>query len=136
MPNGFLKPENRAYAGRTLADIAAERGQDWLDTAIDLLLSEEQRIFTVYFMMDEENVKLQLKQPWMKISTDAGGVDPACVHRRMRARHATVGDGGLHRRGYFRRLAEGVKRNCGNAEHLHGPFCGDNRERGGRQSAC
>jgi N-acyl-D-amino-acid deacylase len=77
VPIGFLKPENRAYAGRTLADIAAERGQDWLDTAIDLLLSENQRIFTVYFMMDEENVKRQLQQPWMKISTDAGGVDPA-----------------------------------------------------------
>jgi dihydroorotase/N-acyl-D-amino-acid deacylase len=77
VPIGFLKPENRAYAGRTLADIAAERGQDWLDTAIDLLISEGQRIFTVYFMMDEENVKLQLRQPWMKISTDAGGVDPA-----------------------------------------------------------
>jgi len=77
VPIGFLKPENRGYAGRSLADIAAERGQDWLDTAIDLLLSEGQRIFTVYFMMDEENVKLQLQQPWMKISTDAGGVDPA-----------------------------------------------------------
>ncbi len=77
VPIGFMKPENRGYAGRTLADIAAERGQDWLDTAIDLLLSEGQRIFTVYFMMDEENVKRQLQQPWMKISTDAGGVDPA-----------------------------------------------------------
>ena len=77
VPIGFIKPENRRYAGRTLADIAAERGQDWLDAAIDLLISEEQRIFTVYFMMDEENVKLQLRQPWMKVSTDAGGVDPA-----------------------------------------------------------
>ncbi len=27
--------------------------------------------------MTEENVKRQLQQPWMKISTDAGGVDPA-----------------------------------------------------------
>ena len=28
-------------------------------------------------MMSEENVRLQLQQPWIKISTDAGGVDPA-----------------------------------------------------------
>ena len=76
LPLGFQKAENRRYAGRTLAEIAAERGQDWLDAAIDLLISEEQRIFTVYFMMSEENLRLNLRQPWMKISTDAGGVDP------------------------------------------------------------
>jgi len=27
--------------------------------------------------MDEENLKLKLAQPWIKISTDAGGFDPA-----------------------------------------------------------
>ncbi len=77
VPLGFQQDENRQYAGKTLAEIAAMRGQDWLDTAIDLLISEEQRIFTVYFMMSEDNVKLNLQQPWMKVSTDAGGVDPA-----------------------------------------------------------
>ena len=77
MPLGFQKAENRQYAGRSLAEIAAARGQDWLDTAIDLLIAEEQRIFTVYFMMSEENLANQLRQPWMKISTDAGGIDPA-----------------------------------------------------------
>jgi dihydroorotase/N-acyl-D-amino-acid deacylase len=76
-PHGLLKPENKKYLGKSLAEIAVLRGQDWVDAAIDLLLSEEQRIGTVYFMMDEENVKLQLRQPWIKISTDAGGVDPA-----------------------------------------------------------
>lgn len=82
MPVSFQKPQNRRYAGRRLSDIAAERGQDWLDTAIDLLVSEEQRIFTVYFMMSEENLRLQLQQPWMKISTDAGGIDPAWAAER------------------------------------------------------
>jgi N-acyl-D-aspartate/D-glutamate deacylase len=53
------------------------RGQPWLDTVIELLLSERQRIFTIYFGMDEANVALGLAQPWVKISTDAGGVDPA-----------------------------------------------------------
>ena len=77
VPLGFQRPENRQYAGRSLAEIAAMRGQDWLDAAIDLLVAEEQRIFTVYFMMSEENLRLNLQQPWMKISTDAGGLDPA-----------------------------------------------------------
>lgn len=77
MPLGFRRPENQPYVGRRLSEIAAERGQEWVDAAIDLLLSEQQRVGTVYFMMDEENLRLQLRQPWMKISTDAGGLDPA-----------------------------------------------------------
>jgi dihydroorotase/N-acyl-D-amino-acid deacylase len=77
MPVGFYKPENQPYVGRLLAAIAAERGQEWVDAAMDLLLSEEQRIGTIYFSMNEENLKLQLRQPWIKISTDAGGYDPA-----------------------------------------------------------
>lgn len=77
MPVGFLQAENRQYAGKRLAEIAEMRGQDWLDSVIDLLLSERQRIFTIYFSMDEANVALGLQQPWVKISTDAGGLDPA-----------------------------------------------------------
>lgn len=77
MPLGLRLPEHQGYVGRRLSAIAAERGQHWVDAAIDLLAAERQRIGTVYFMMDEENLRLQLRQPWMKISTDAGGLDPA-----------------------------------------------------------
>jgi len=76
MPVGFRKPENRDYNGRRLSEIAAERGQDWLDAAMDLLLSERQRVSTVYFVISEENVVEQLRQPWITIGTDAGGLDP------------------------------------------------------------
>jgi dihydroorotase/N-acyl-D-amino-acid deacylase len=50
--------------------------KSWDDAAMDLLISERQRIGTVYFLMSEDNVKLNLAQPWMKFGTDAGGVDP------------------------------------------------------------
>jgi N-acyl-D-aspartate/D-glutamate deacylase len=76
MPVGFRKPENQQYVGKRLSEIAAMRGQDWVDAVFDLCLSEQTWISTIYFMMDEENVKLQLRQPWIKISTDAGGMDP------------------------------------------------------------
>lgn len=76
MPVGFYKPENQPYIGKRLAEIVALRGQDWVDAAMDLLASEGQRIGTIYFMMDEENVRLQLQQPWLMIGTDAGGLDP------------------------------------------------------------
>jgi dihydroorotase/N-acyl-D-amino-acid deacylase len=62
------------------------KNSDYLDAAMDLILSERSRVETTYFLMNEENVKLQLQQPWMKIGTDAGGPDPdsvrALVHPR------------------------------------------------------
>jgi N-acyl-D-amino-acid deacylase len=77
MPIGFEKAHNKPYVGKRLSDIAASRGQHWVDTVMDLLVDEGQRISTIYFSMSEENLRLQLTQPWIKISTDAGGYDPA-----------------------------------------------------------
>ena len=80
------RPENQPYIGKHLSEIAQMKGGDYLDAAMDLILSEHSRVETTYFLMSEENVKLQLQQPWMKIGTDAGGPDPdsvrALVHPR------------------------------------------------------
>jgi N-acyl-D-amino-acid deacylase len=76
MPIGFRKPENQKYVGMKLSEIAAARGTDWVDCVFDLLRSEHQRIGTVYFTMSEDNLRLQLLEPWVKISSDAGGHDP------------------------------------------------------------
>jgi len=70
------KPENRQYAGKRLNEIAAMMHKDWRDAAIDLILSEHTRVGTVYFLMSEDNVQLQLRQPWIKFGIDGPGVDP------------------------------------------------------------
>jgi N-acyl-D-amino-acid deacylase len=77
MPVGFLRPEHQAYVGKRLDEIADMRGQDWIEAALDLLVAERQRISTFFFSMDEANLRLQVQQPWIKFSTDAGGHDPA-----------------------------------------------------------
>lgn len=77
MPIGFRREEHQAYIGRRLAEIADLRDQHWVDAALDLLAAEGQRIDTIYFSMDEANVRMQLGLPWIKIATDAGGYDPA-----------------------------------------------------------
>jgi len=77
MPVGFLKEENGRYVGMRLSEIAAEMGVAWPDAAMDLLVSEGQRISSFYFVMSEENLRRQLQQPWIMISTDAGGLDPS-----------------------------------------------------------
>ena len=79
-------PANQRWSGKRLSEISAGMGKDWLDTVMDLLRAEQRDIGTMYFLMNEDNVRLQLKQPWMKIGTDAAGSDPdstkALVHPR------------------------------------------------------
>lgn len=82
---GLEKPENKQYAGKRLSEIARAMKKDFIDAAMDLVLSERQRVGTVYFMMSEENVRRQLQLPWVKIGTDAGGPNPetkTLVHPR------------------------------------------------------
>lgn len=73
---GLRKPENKPLVGKRLSEIAAEQGKDWVDAAMDLILSERQSIGSLFFLMTEENLKLQMRQPWIKFGTDASGVDP------------------------------------------------------------
>jgi N-acyl-D-amino-acid deacylase len=73
---GVNRPENKQYAGKRLSEIATAVNKHWIDAAMDLVLSERQRVGTIFFMMDEANVKTQLQQPWIKFGTDAGGMDP------------------------------------------------------------
>jgi dihydroorotase/N-acyl-D-amino-acid deacylase len=43
---------------------------------IDLNVDEELQLGELLFLMSEENIRLQLRQPWMKFGTDAGSQDP------------------------------------------------------------
>jgi N-acyl-D-aspartate/D-glutamate deacylase len=78
---GLGRPEHAGYQGRTLAEIARERNQDWVDAALDLLAAEGQPIFTIYIQMSEENLARQMGRPWVSFATDAGGVDPTAASR-------------------------------------------------------
>ncbi len=69
-------PTLARYGGMRLATIADSMKTDWIEAVMNLVLTEHNRVETTYFMMDEDNVRLNLRQPWMKIGTDAGGIDP------------------------------------------------------------
>jgi len=75
----FGRPEHKQYEGLSLAEIGKRRDQHPVDAALDLLAAERSDIFSFYVMMSDENLQLQLRQPWMKIGTDAGGIDPERV---------------------------------------------------------
>ena len=73
----IINPANQAYAGKRLTEIARVQNKHWADAAMDLIVSEKRRVETIYFIASEDNLKLQMAQPWIKFGTDAGGLDPA-----------------------------------------------------------
>ncbi len=73
---GFKRPEYLAYEGKRLSEIAKAMNKDWTDVMIDLNVAEQAELGEILFLMSEENIKLQLRQPWMKFGTDAGAADP------------------------------------------------------------
>ena len=91
---GLEKSPMKKYAGRRLSEIAEAEGKPWVETAIDLILAERQRVDTIYFLMNEDNLKLQLRQPWIKFGTDASGHDPekpdGLVHPRSYGTFARI----------------------------------------------
>jgi N-acyl-D-amino-acid deacylase len=70
----FLAFKNAAlkkYTGKTLAEVATERGTSPQDTAMDLVVEDGSRVGTAYFLMDEANVRRGLALPWMGFDSDA-----------------------------------------------------------------
>jgi N-acyl-D-amino-acid deacylase len=67
-----LKP----LTGRTLAQAAAARGEDPVDTIMNLVLEDRSRVGTVYFMMSEENIRKQIALPWVSFGSDASSMAP------------------------------------------------------------
>jgi dihydroorotase/N-acyl-D-amino-acid deacylase len=83
---GFRKEENKRFEGKRLSEIASALGKDWAEVIIDLNVDEELRLGELLFLMSEDNIRLQLRQPWMKFGTDAGSVDPATARGMVHPR--------------------------------------------------
>lgn len=76
---GFKNEKLRPLIGRTLAEVAAERKQSPQETAMDLIIEDDSRVDTVYFMMSEENVRKQIALPWLSFGSDAESAAPEGV---------------------------------------------------------
>lgn len=69
---GFKNDELKKYTGKTLAEVAKIRAKSPEETALDLVIEDGSRVGTVYFLMSEENVKKQIRLPYMSFGSDAG----------------------------------------------------------------
>src|SRR6266571_265604 len=73
---GFKSEKLKPLTGKSLAEVAKIRGKDPIDTAMDLVAEDESRVGTVYFMMSEENVKKELRKPWISFGSDEASQAP------------------------------------------------------------
>ena len=68
---GFRNDELKPLTGRSLAEVAAERGTTPEETAMDLVVEDDSRVGTIYFLMSEDNVRRQVALPWVSFGSDA-----------------------------------------------------------------
>jgi dihydroorotase/N-acyl-D-amino-acid deacylase len=82
----FRKPEFARFEGRLLSDIATDLGMPWAEAVVHLITTEGRDLSKINFTMSEDNVRMQIRYPFVVIGTDAGGVDPdstkSVVHPR------------------------------------------------------
>ena len=69
-------PALEPYLGKTLAEVAAMRRTDPLETLLDLLVEDEAATSVAVFGMSERDVALALEQPWVSIDNDSQGTAP------------------------------------------------------------
>jgi len=70
-----LKP----LTGKSLADVSRERGKTPAETAMDLVIEDDSRVGTIFFLMSEENVRRQIALPWMSFDSDEASLAPEGV---------------------------------------------------------
>jgi N-acyl-D-amino-acid deacylase len=75
----FRNPALRQYTGKTLAEVAAMRGTSPEETAMALVVEDNSRVGTIYFLMSEDNVRRQVQLPWMSFGSDAESLAPEGV---------------------------------------------------------
>ena len=73
---GVVTRKNKVYEGRRVHEMARLRGQDPFEAVCDLLLEEEGVVGAIYFLMNENDVRYAMQQPWVSIGSDGSAVKP------------------------------------------------------------
>jgi N-acyl-D-amino-acid deacylase len=82
----------KKHTGETLAEVARLRGEDPVDTIMNLVLEDETRVGTVYFMMSEDNIRKQIRLPWVSFGSDAASMAPEPPFTRSSAHPRAYGN--------------------------------------------
>jgi N-acyl-D-amino-acid deacylase len=88
----FKSEKLKPLTGRTLADVARARREDPVDTIMNLVLEDRSRVGTAYFMMSEENIRKQIRLPWVSFGSDAASMAPEPPFTRSSAHPRAYGN--------------------------------------------
>jgi N-acyl-D-amino-acid deacylase len=80
----FRSDELRPITGRTLADVANERGLPPAQAAMQLVVEDGSRVDAAYLLMSEENVRREVALPWMSFCSDSAALAAEGVFLRLR----------------------------------------------------
>lgn len=75
----FKNDDLKYLTGKTLAEAASMLGKDIYDTIFDLVIEDGSRVGTIYFTMTEDNLRRQIRKPWVCFGSDAASVAPEGV---------------------------------------------------------
>jgi len=88
----FKSEKLKPMTGKTLGEVARLRGKDPVETIMDLVLEDRSRIGTIYFLMSEENVKKEIRQPWVSFGSDAASIAPEGIFLKSGAHPRAYGN--------------------------------------------
>ncbi len=74
--NAFKQDSLKYLTGKSLGEVARLRGTSPEETAMDLVIQDDSRVGTVYFLMSEDNVRKQVALPWLSFDSDAASLAP------------------------------------------------------------
>jgi len=74
---GFKNEKLKPLTGTSLGEVARMRHASAEDTAMDLVVEDNSRVETVYFLMSEDNIRKQIVLPWVSFAADSDpeGID-------------------------------------------------------------
>ena len=99
----FKNPKLKPLTGKTLAEVAKMRGESPEETAMDLVIEDGSRVGTIYFIMNEDNVKREVGLPWMSFGSDEASEAPEGVFLKSSSHPRAYGN-------FVRVLAEYVRK--------------------------
>lgn len=89
---GFKTEKLKPLTGKSLAEVAKMRGKDPVETIVDLILEDRTRVEAVYFLMSEDNLRKQIKLPWVSFGSDAASMAPEGVFIKSSAHPRAYGN--------------------------------------------
>ena len=88
----FKNEALKQYTGKTLSEVARMRHESPEDTAMNLVIEDDSRVGTAYFLMSDENIRKQVVLPWVSFGSDEESSTPEGVFTKYQQHPRAYGN--------------------------------------------